>query len=73
MTLVEPKFKNNNKIQDPNETIIYDQSKECEKGNFYMLLKEDYREVSELIEVYEDFVNKENDDAEKIETKLTEN
>ena len=55
-----------------NETVIYDYSKECEKGNFYMLLKEDYTEESEIIKGFEAFFDKKIDDVVKIETQLPE-
>ena len=43
------KFKETQASDYLNETVIYDESKECEKGNFYMLFKEDNTEEREII------------------------
>ena len=51
-----------------NDTDIYDDSKECEKGNFYMLLKEDYTEEREIIKVFEELFEIKIDDVVKNET-----
>ena len=66
------KFKENQASNNLNATVIYDDDKDCEKGNFYMLLKEDYIEESEIIKGFEDFVEKKIDDVVKIETQLPE-
>ena len=66
------KFKETQASDYLNETVIYDESKKCEKGNFYMLFKEDNTEEREIIRRLEDFVVKKIDDVVKIETLLPE-